>query len=269
MPGVLRSELALWVGATTALAFLIFGDSWLSDLSNLLWYNFLFSWAFASMLWLAFGVVRHADALAIKLGEPYGTIILTLAVTGIEVVMIATVMLTGQDNPTLARDTLFSVLMIVLNGMVGLTLLLGGLQHGEQSYNLRGAADTFSALIGGDPNVGESTIPGQPFLRTVDNTLAFPADASADPHLTGLIYAGANWDLIEDLDAEIFADTLLAGLPFLPSSPSAPDYRDAIVQGDQVLTGGINAATIQAAFADHGSRRSSRASWPTGSPYSA
>jgi hypothetical protein len=115
-----------------------------------------------------------------------------------------------------------------------------------------GVADTFSALIGGDPNVGESTIPGQPFLRTVDNTLAFPADASADPHLTGLIYAGANWDLIEDLGAESFADTLLAGLPFLPSSPSAPDYRDAIVQGDQVLTGGINAVTIQTAFADHG-----------------
>ena len=80
---------------------------------------------FAVILWLAFAVVRHADCLAVLLGEPYGTLILTVSVIGIEVVMISAVMLTGEDNPALARDTMFAVHMIVLNGMVGITMLLG------------------------------------------------------------------------------------------------------------------------------------------------
>jgi|GEM_PF-6774940 len=114
---VIRTELALWAGIITTLLFLVFGDRWVADLSNLLWYSLLFVWLFVVIAWLAFSVVRHADALAILLGEPYGTIILTLSVIVIEVAMISAVMLTGADNPTLARDTLFSVLMIVLNGM--------------------------------------------------------------------------------------------------------------------------------------------------------
>lgn len=84
------------------------------------------------MLWLAFSVVRHADSLAIILGEPYGTLILTLSVISIEVIMISAVMITGENNPTLARDMLYSVLMIVLNGLVGVTLIIGALRHGEQ-----------------------------------------------------------------------------------------------------------------------------------------
>lgn len=99
------------------------------------------------MIWLAFGVVRHADSLAVKLGEPYGTLILTLSVISIEAVMISAVMLTGAENPTLARDTLFSVLMIVLNGILGITLLLGGLRHREQSYNLRGTTSYLGVII--------------------------------------------------------------------------------------------------------------------------
>jgi Ca2+:H+ antiporter len=61
--------------------------------------------------------------------------------------MISAVMLTGGDNPTIARDTLLSVLMIVLNGMLGLTLLLGGLRHREQSYNLRGATTYLGVIV--------------------------------------------------------------------------------------------------------------------------
>jgi Ca2+:H+ antiporter len=123
--GVVRPEIPLWIGILTAILFTAFGYPWLSSLADPLWYGFLFVWLFIVMLWLAFGVVRHADNLAAKLGEPYGTLILTVSVISIEVVMISAVMLTGENNPTLARDTLFSVLIIVLNGMVGLTLLLG------------------------------------------------------------------------------------------------------------------------------------------------
>ncbi|MDP7572329.1 MAG: calcium:proton antiporter, partial [Myxococcota bacterium] len=100
----------------------------------------------AVILAAAFGVVRHADALAVLLGEPYGTLILTLSVISIEVMMISAVMLTGAENPTLARETMYAVVMIVLNGIVGLALILGGLRHHEQEYNLRGA-NAFLALI--------------------------------------------------------------------------------------------------------------------------
>jgi Ca2+:H+ antiporter len=145
--GVLRSELALWVGGATTLLFLVFGERWLADLSRLPWYAFLFVWLFAVMLWLAFGVVRHADCLTVLLGEPYGTLVLTLAVIGIEVTMVATVMLTGAENPSLAREAMFAVLMIVLNGMVGVTLLLGGLRHHEQTYNLQGASAYLGVIV--------------------------------------------------------------------------------------------------------------------------
>ena len=76
---VFQAELALWAGIATTLLFVFVGKSWLVDLSNPLKYGFLFIWLFIAMLWLSFGVVRHADCLAVILGEPYGTLILTLA----------------------------------------------------------------------------------------------------------------------------------------------------------------------------------------------
>ena len=102
---------------------------------------------FLIMLWAAFSVVRHAECLASLLGEPYGTLILTLSVIGIEVALIASIMITGADKPTLARDTMFSIIMIVLNGLVGLSLIFGGLKHRLQSYNLQGAGAYLSMLM--------------------------------------------------------------------------------------------------------------------------
>ena len=104
-------------------------------------------WLFTVALWAAFGVVRHADALAIKLGEPLGTLVLTLAVVGIEVSLIAAVMLTGADSPTLARDTMVAILMIVLGGLTGAALLIGGFLHSEQDYNLPGARAFLGVLV--------------------------------------------------------------------------------------------------------------------------
>jgi Ca2+:H+ antiporter len=104
------------------------------------------AWLFAVILIAAFAAVRHADAVAAQVGEPLGTLVLTLSVISIEVLMVSAVMLTGADNPTLARDTMYSVVMIVLNGLVGLSLLVGGLRHHEQEYNLQGA-NAFLALI--------------------------------------------------------------------------------------------------------------------------
>ena len=94
----------------------------------------------------AVAIVRHADVVAHRLGEPAGTLLLTLTITGLEVCMVAFVMSTGSDKPTLARDTMFAVVMLVLNGFMGLALLLGGLRHGEQPYNLQ-SANAFLVMI--------------------------------------------------------------------------------------------------------------------------
>jgi Ca2+:H+ antiporter len=94
----------------------------------------------------AVAIVRHAEVLAHRLGEPAGTLLLTLAITGLEVAMVAFVMSTGAEKPTLARDTMFAVVMLVLNGFMGLALLLGGLRHREQPYNLQ-SANAFLVMI--------------------------------------------------------------------------------------------------------------------------
>jgi Ca2+:H+ antiporter len=94
----------------------------------------------------AVAIVRHAEVLAHRLGEPAGTLLLTLAITGLEVCMVAFVMSTGVEKPALARDTMFAVVMLVLNGFMGLALLLGGLRHREQAYNLQ-SANAFLVMI--------------------------------------------------------------------------------------------------------------------------
>jgi Ca2+:H+ antiporter len=99
----------------------------------------LFVWLFGIILWCAVGVMRHAEVLAHRLGEPFGALILTLSAVSIEVSIIAVIMLVGEENPELARDTMFAILMIILGGLVGAALLAGGLRHRVQSYNLEGA----------------------------------------------------------------------------------------------------------------------------------
>ena len=146
MLGSLRREWSLATSLVTIAIFTYFGPSWLADFRDHLWFGLMLTWLFTVTLLSAFAVVRHAEYLARKLGEPVGTLVLTLAVTGIEVMMISAVMLSGKGNATLARDAMFAVIMIALNGMVGCSLLLGGLRYHEQTYNLQGA-NAFLAVI--------------------------------------------------------------------------------------------------------------------------
>src|SRR5947208_3482639 len=134
----MRREFPLLIGLGTAAIFLVAGNQFVELAGHPVAMIAVFLWLFAVILWSAICVVRHADCLAIKLGEPYGTLILTLSAISIEVVMISTAMLHGANNPTLGRDAIFAVVMIALNGLVGLSLLLGGLRHREQYYNLLG-----------------------------------------------------------------------------------------------------------------------------------
>jgi Ca2+:H+ antiporter len=94
-----------------------------------------------------FAAVHHAEVIAHKIGEPYGTLLLTLSVIIIEVAVIATIMLGDKAVPTLARDTVFAVVMIVCNGLVGLCILAGGLRFQEQIFQVSGAKVYLIVLI--------------------------------------------------------------------------------------------------------------------------
>jgi Ca2+:H+ antiporter len=129
-----------------AVLFFVFDQALVGGLSNAWWAACVLGLLFGVMMLSAFAVVRHSECLAAIFGEPYGTLILTFAITAIEVLMISAVMLTGPEVSTTARDTMFAVMMIVFNGMAGLVLLVGGLRYKEQSYNLQGAI-SFLAVI--------------------------------------------------------------------------------------------------------------------------
>ncbi|MDG2045729.1 MAG: hypothetical protein P8J79_00815 [Halioglobus sp.] len=136
---MLRRERTLFLSVISAILFLLYGDQWMTMLGHPVWFAGISIWLCGIILFASIAAVRHAEVLAGELGEPYGTLILTIAVTTIEVTMIANVMLSGEENQGFARDTLFAVVMIVVNGLVGLSLMLGALRFHEQQHNLQGA----------------------------------------------------------------------------------------------------------------------------------
>jgi Ca2+:H+ antiporter len=99
------------------------------------------------LMGVVFASVWHADVIAHRTGEPYGTLVLTVAVTVIEVALILSIMLAGEGKAALARETVFSVIMVVCNGVVGLCLILGGLRYGEQGFRLPGASAYLVVLM--------------------------------------------------------------------------------------------------------------------------
>ena len=145
--GVLRSDYPLLIGLASAGFFLWVGSAALDRMASPFLLAAVFAWLFFGVLWSAISVVRHADCLAAKMGEPYGTLILTLSAISIEVIMISAAVLHGAHNPTLARDMMFAVVMIALNGLIGLSLLFGGLRHREQDYNLKGTSAYLNTIM--------------------------------------------------------------------------------------------------------------------------
>jgi len=146
----MRAEYPFFIGLGMVVIFLALGSGRLEEVAHPGALIAILIVLLVAVLRSAIAAVHHADFLAIKCGEPYGTLILTLSVISIEVMMISAAMLHGANNPTLARDTMFGVVMIALNGLVGFSLLLGGLRHREQDYNLQGAGaylNTIMALV--------------------------------------------------------------------------------------------------------------------------
>jgi Ca2+:H+ antiporter len=91
--------------------------------------------------------VHHAEVVAHRVGEPFGSLVLAVSVTVIEVALIITLMVSGEGSETLARDTAFAAVMITLNGIVGISLLLGGLRHGLPRFNAEGAGAALAVVV--------------------------------------------------------------------------------------------------------------------------
>lgn len=106
----------------------------------------LFALILGAIIGVAFRIAHHAEVLALRLGEPYGTLILTLAAVSVEVVILVVMMNGAHPSPTLARDTVFAAVMLDINGILGITAIVGGLRHGIQKYNL-GSANAYIAML--------------------------------------------------------------------------------------------------------------------------
>src|ERR1700751_4839179 len=125
-----------------------------------------------ALITTVFAAVYHAEVVAHRVGEPFGTIVLAVAVTVIEVALIVSVMIAAPaEKAGLARDTVFAAVMIVCNGVVGLCLLWGGARHHEQGFQVHGASAALAVLAVLTvltlivPNVA-TTMPGPVFSRS-------------------------------------------------------------------------------------------------------
>lgn len=101
----------------------------------------------AVILICAFGVVTEAEHLADRLGDPYGSLVLTISICLIEVILIAAVLLGPGDHATIARDSVMAVSMIILNAVIGLCLLVGGLRHGALTHNRTGVSNYLVMIV--------------------------------------------------------------------------------------------------------------------------
>ncbi|MBC7002768.1 calcium:proton antiporter, partial [Photobacterium sp. BZF1] len=108
---ILKQEYTLVVGMLAILFFKMAGNTLLGGNNSPILYLLTTGILFYVVMTAIFAVVRHSDAMAIRLGDPYGTLILTLSVVVLKVIMLSSLMLTGDSNPVLARDTLFALIM--------------------------------------------------------------------------------------------------------------------------------------------------------------
>src|SRR3569623_3077309 len=124
-----------WTWAWPAAAYAVLAGTWVAGGGNL-----ISAIAGIVLFGAVFAAVYHAEVVAHRVGEPFGTLVLALAVTVIEATLIVSVMIAAPlEKAGLARDTVFAAIMIVCNGIVGGCLLMGGARHHEQGFQLQGA----------------------------------------------------------------------------------------------------------------------------------
>jgi Ca2+:H+ antiporter len=137
----LKLQIPLWTMAAPILAWLLFAGAAFASGTI---YSILLA---AGLIGSVLAAVHHAETIAHRVGEPFGALVLAVAVTSIEVALIISLMLTpGHETATLARDTVFAAEMIILTGIVGGSLLLGGIKFKEQTFGLDGVSAALTVL---------------------------------------------------------------------------------------------------------------------------
>jgi Ca2+:H+ antiporter len=137
------APIPIWTIAAPIFAGAILAAAWLGGAGG----GIIVAFIALSLAGSVFAAVHHAEAIAERVGEPYGTLVLALAVTLIEVALIVSLMTAGgEEAAALARDTVFAAVMIILNGIIGLCLLVGGFMHREQTFSLEGVSAALVAL---------------------------------------------------------------------------------------------------------------------------
>ncbi len=171
--------------------------------------------------------VHHAEVVAHRVGEPYGTLILALAVTVIEVALIVTLMASGGDKAsTLARDTVFAAVMITCNGILGLALVVGSLRHHVQEFRVRASNSALAVMTA---------------LVTLSLVLPTFTTSAPGPQFSSAQLAFAGVVSLVMYGVFVFVQTVRHRDYFLPVSSGTPDvqrHRDvdepaAIVADDE------------------------------------
>lgn len=186
----------------------------------------------------AFGVVRQAEHLAESVGEPFGTLILTLTVVVIEVVLIASVMLGPDGSATIGRDSLFAVMMIIVNAVLGLSILLGALKFGPQRYNMEGTS-VFIALIAALSLV---TLVLPSFLSSAGDGALVPVQSIGIAVLSAALY-GFFLFMQTGADRALYLQPEAAGPPAKSSRTATRRHRRA-TKGELITGSVLLVATV-------------------------
>jgi len=140
---LLSKEYSVFLALITIGGMLFFEHTLSStSIGNLIGFLILFS----VIIYSSISVAHHAEKLAEKYGEPYGTLILTISAVLVEIVIIVIMMMHSKD-PILARDTIYSAVMLDINGLLGIAAIIGGIKYGEQPYNVDSSNSYLGMLI--------------------------------------------------------------------------------------------------------------------------
>jgi Ca2+:H+ antiporter len=139
-----RLRLPSWTGVVPPLALLVLAATWGAKKPPVLVLVVVGVLLAASVL----AAVHHAEVVAHRVGEPFGSLVLAVAVTVIEVALIVTLMASGtpEEAASLARDTVFAAVMLTCNGIVGISLLLGALRTRVAAFNAEGSATALATV---------------------------------------------------------------------------------------------------------------------------
>ena len=169
--------------------------------------------------------VHHAEVVAHRVGEPFGTLILAIAVTVIEVALIVSMMLSaGAGKELIARDTVFAAIMIVCNGIVGLAILLGGIRHGAPEFRVEGTNPALTVLAA---------------LATLTLVLPTFTTSAPGPYYTNsqLEFAGLSSLIL--YGTFVFIQTMRHRDYFLPAEKSDAAQHAAPPSGVKTLLSGV------------------------------